>query len=151
MIYLSFNADRLLYNHDTRSNVFCLTAHTGCGKTFTQTAIVQKLNLLNLRCIATALSGIPSTLLLAGRTLHNVFKLPKPILENPVANITANSGYRRYINSSSLIIIDEVYMCPLLVLKIIDRLLWDLCHENDKRKPFGEKTIFLCGIFAKSY
>ena len=54
------------------------------------------------------------------RTLHNVFKLPIPILENSVANITANS---RYINSSSLIIIEEVSMCPLQVLKIIDRLL----------------------------
>jgi PIF1 helicase. len=36
-------------------------------------------------------------------------------------------------------------MCPLQVLKIIDRLLRDLCHENDKRKPFGGKTILLCG------
>ena len=77
------------------------------------------------------------------RTLHNVFKSPMPILENSVANITANSSYGRYINSSSLIIIDEVSMCPLQVLKIIDRLLWDLCHENDKRKPFGRKTILL--------
>jgi hypothetical protein len=46
-----------------------------------------------------------------------------PILENSVANIIANSSYGRYINSSSLIIINEVSMCPLRVLKIIDRLL----------------------------
>ena len=44
--------------HDTRSNVFCLTAHAGCGKTFTQTAIIHKLNSLNLRCIATAFNFI---------------------------------------------------------------------------------------------
>ena len=66
-------------------------------------------------------------------------------LENSVANITANSS--RYINSSSFIIIDEVSMCPLQVLKIIDTLLRDLCAENDKRKPFGGKTILLCGYF----
>ena len=36
--------------------VFCLTAHAGCGKTFTQTAIIHKLNSLNLSCIATAFS-----------------------------------------------------------------------------------------------
>jgi PIF1 helicase. len=77
------------------------------------------------------------------RTLHNVFKLPIPILKNSVANITANSSYGRFINSSLLIIIDEVSMCPLQLLKIIDRLLRDLCDENDKRKRFGRKTILL--------
>ena len=44
-----------------------------------------------------------------------MFKLPMPILENFVANITANISYVRYINLSSLIIIDEVSMCPLQV------------------------------------
>lgn len=58
--------------HNTGSNVFCLTAHAGCGKTFVQTAIIHKLNSLNLRCIATASSGIASTLLIGGRTMHNV-------------------------------------------------------------------------------
>ena len=81
------------------------------------------------------------------RTLHNVFKLPMPIFFNFVANITANSSYVRYINSSSLIIIDKVSMCPLQILEIIDRLLRDLCDENDKHKPFGGKTILLCGNF----
>ena len=38
-------------------------------------------------------------------------------------------------------------MSPLQGLKIIDRLLRDLCDENDKRKPFGGKTILLCGNF----
>ena len=37
------------------------------------------------------------------RILHNVCKFPMPILENSVANITANISYVRYINLSSLI------------------------------------------------
>ena len=81
------------------------------------------------------------------RIFHNVFKLPIPILENPVANIIANVSYGRYISSSSLIIIAEVSRFPLKVLKIIDRLLRDLCDEDDKHKPFGGKTILLCGDF----
>ena len=76
-----------------------------------------------------------------------------PILENSVANIIeniiANISYVRYINISSLIIIDEVSTCPLQVLKVIDRLLRDLCDENDKRKSFGGKTILLCGDFRQ--
>ena len=47
---------REVLHHDTGSNVFCLTAHADCGKTFTQTAIIHKLNSLNLSCIATAVS-----------------------------------------------------------------------------------------------
>ena len=73
---------------------------------------------------------------------------PMPILENSVANITANISYVRYINIS-LIIIHEVSMCPLQVFKIIGKLLRDLCHESNKRKPFGGKTILLCGDFQQ--
>ena len=29
------------------------------------------------------------------------------------------------------------------------RLLRDLCNENDKHKPFGGKTILLCGDFQQ--
>ena len=40
-------------------------------------------------------------------------------------------------------------MCPFQVLKLIDRLLRDLCNENDKRKPFGGKTVLLCADFRQ--
>lgn len=141
---------REVTHHDTGSNVFCLTAHAGCGKTFTQTAVIHRLHALNFRCIATAFSGIASTLLIGGRTLHNAFKLPIPILENSVSGVTPNSSFGRCIYDSSLIIIDEVSMCPLQVLKIIDRLLKDLCtNPDDKQKPFGGKTLLLCGDFRQ--
>ena len=74
-----------------------------------------------------------------------------PILENSVANIIVNISYVRYINISSLIIIDEVSMWPLQVLKIIDRLLWDLCDENVKINHLEEKQYFCAVIFGKSY
>lgn len=80
-------------HHDTGYNIFCLNSHADCGKTYTQTAIIHELNSLNLRCILTAFSDIALILLLGRRTLHF-------------------SSYRRYINSSSLIIIDEVIMYP---------------------------------------
>ncbi|XP_065368825.1 uncharacterized protein LOC135961256 [Calliphora vicina] len=136
--------------HDTGSNVFCLTAHAGCGKTFVQTAIIHKMNSLNLRCIASAYSGIASILLIGGKTLHNVFKIPVPLLDTSVSGVTPNSSQGQYINSSSLIIIDEVSMCPLLLLKVIDRLLRDISTDgNSKNKVFAGKTIFLCGDFRQ--
>lgn len=141
---------REVQHRNTGSNVFCLTAHAGCGKTFTQTAIIHKLQSLNLRVIATAFSGIASTLLIGGRTLHNVFKLPIPILDTSVSKVTPNSSQGHFINASSLILIDEVSMAPLQICKVIDRLLKDLCtNDDDKRKPFAGKTVLLCGDFRQ--
>jgi len=141
---------REVIHHDTESNVYCLTAHAGCGKTFVQTAIIHRLRAMNLTCIATAFSGIASTLLIDGKTLHNVFKLPIPLLDTSVSNVTPNSAQGQYINSASLILIDEISMCPLQVLKIIDDLLRDLCtNEMDKKKTFGGKPVLLCGDFRQ--
>lgn len=134
-------------HHDTGSNVFCLTAHAGCGKTFVQTAIIHKLNSLNIKCIPCAFSGIASTLLLGGRTLHNVFKLPIQIVENSVSSISANSPQAEAIKAAHLIIIDEVSMCPKHALRLIDRFLRDICGVD---RLFGGKTILLCGDFRQT-
>lgn len=41
-------------------------------------------------------------------------------------------------------------MCPVMVLKVIDRLLKDLCvDDQSKTKIFGGKTILLCGDFRQ--
>ena len=41
------------------------------------------------------------------------------------------------------------FLCSLQALKLVDRFLRDLCHENYKLKPFGGKTILLCGDFRQ--
>lgn len=108
------------------------------------------MNALNLRCIAAAFSGIASTLLIGGRTLHNCFKLPIPLLDTSVSSITATSPDGRRLVGASLIIIDEVSMCPLQALKVVDKLMRDLCTDPmDKIKPFGGKTVLLCGDFRQ--
>lgn len=134
-------------HHDTGCNVFCLTAHAGFGKTYVQTAIIHKLHSLNLRCLPCALSGIAATLLIGGRTLHNVFKLPIQLVENSVSAIKANSSQGQVIKSASLIVIDEISMCPIYALKAIDRLLRDICENNDQL--FGGKTILMFGAFRQ--
>ena len=39
---------------------------------------------------------------------------------------------------------------PWLIIGAIGDLR-DLCDENDERKPFGGKTILLCGDLGKTY
>lgn len=73
-------------------------------KAFIQTAIIYNFNLHNIGCIATAFSGIASTVLLGGRISHNVFKMLIHILENSLTNITANG---RLCTFHKFIIIDN--------------------------------------------
>ncbi|XP_071035280.1 uncharacterized protein [Parasteatoda tepidariorum] len=142
----------VLCDEDKESNekVFCLTAHAGCGKTFVPKAILSKLRSMQHDCISCAFSGIAASLLEGGRTLHNVFKLPIPLLENAVSGITANSRHAIRLLQSSLIIIDEVSMCPIYAIQVIDRLLRDIASNGDKEKLFGGKTVLLCGDFQKT-
>lgn len=141
---------REVQHQDTGSNVFLLTAHAGCGKTFTQTAILHRLRALNRICLATAFSGIAATLLIDGKTLHNAFKLPIPLLDTSVPKISANSAYGRWLDRLSLLLIDEVSMCPLQALKIIDNLLKDVCSDEQRKAlPFAGKTVLLCGDFRQ--
>lgn len=72
------------------------------------------------------------------------------ILDNSVANISARSTQATYIKSTSIIIIDEISMCPLGAIKTIDRLLNDLADdEADKLKPLGNKPVLMCGDFRQ--
>ena len=78
-----------------------------------------------------------------------MFKLPMPIFENSAANIIANISYVRYINISEKII-DEVSMCPLQVLKIIDYCgIYAIKMINVNH--LEEKQYFYAVIFGKSY
>lgn len=141
--------DTILLSVQGSSNqkVFCLSAHAGCGKTFVQKAILCKLRSLNISCLPCAFSGIAASLLDGGRTLHHRFGLPIPILENSVSSITANSAKGDAIRNSTLILIDEISMCPVYALQTIDRLLRDFC---DSSQMFGGKTVLLCGDFRQT-
>jgi len=131
-------------------NAFCLTSYAGCGKTFVQKTILYKLRSLGLSCLACSFSGIAASLLEGGRTIHNLFKLPIPLTETSVSSVKPNSKEARELSEASLIIIDEISMCPVLALNIIDNLLKDIAENGDKCKLFGGKTILLCGDFRQT-
>ena len=70
-----------------------------------------------------AWTGIASILLRGGVTVHNLFKLPVPILETSSCNVSPSSPYAEYLRSLSLILIDEGSMIPNQALDAIDRKL----------------------------
>lgn len=132
------------------NKVFCLTALGGCGKTYVQKTIMCKLRSLGLDCIPCAYSGIAASLLEGGRTIHNVFKLPIPITEASVSGITLNSPEAKRIEKCSLIIIDEISMCPVYALNVIDRLLRDIRPQEFQLTLFGGLPVLMCGDFRQT-
>lgn len=135
---------------ESQTKLFCLAAHAGCGKTYVQKTILCKLRSLGLSCLPCAYSGIAASLLDGGRTLHNQFKLPINLHETSTSGITANSAKAQVIRQASLLIIDEISMCPLLALKTIDRFLRDIADLSNRNNPFGGKTVLMCGDFRQT-
>ena len=95
---------------------------------------------------AAAWTGIAATLLHQGRTVHNLFKLPVPILDTSSCNITPSSKQAAMLRSLHLIIIDEASMVPIHALHAIDRVLQDITGVI---VPFGGKVFLLGGDFRQ--
>ncbi|XP_065640567.1 uncharacterized protein LOC136073126 [Hydra vulgaris] len=90
--------------------------------------------------------GIAATLLKKGCTLHGLFKLPVPILENSTCNVTPNSIHGKFLRQISLYLLDEASMIPKYALNAIDKLLQDVCIN---KFPFGGKVILMGGDFRQ--
>ena len=118
----------------------------GTGKTFTYNECLKELERRGVSHVATSFSGIASTLLRKGQTVHSAFKLPVPVLDGARCNIDVNSRRADVLLHSHLFIIDEVSMLPAPALQAIDLCLQDICRNNI---PFGGKTILLGGDFRQ--
>jgi len=70
---------------------------------------------------ASAWVGIVATLLSSGRTFHNLFKLPVPILNTSTHSVTSNPTHADYLRSVTLFIVDEASVVPVHVLNALDQ------------------------------
>ena len=129
------------------SKIFYLDAPAGCGKTYVQETLRSYMRSQSRNCIAACYTGIAASLISGGWTLHNVFKLPVPLLETSVPDIDYQSTHAEWLRKCELIIIDEASMVPSVALTIIDRLLRDITGIN---KPFGGKAVLLSGDFRQT-
>ena len=67
-----------------------------------------------------------STFFSGGRTLHNLFKLPVPILDTSTCNVSPTSDHAATLRDLHLIIMDEASIIPVHALCAIDLLLFAL-------------------------
>ena len=134
-------------NDDTRANIFFLDGPGGTGKTFTYNYIIKAVIGQNLNVSTCAWTGIAATLLHNGKTVHSLFKLPVPVLDNSTCNVKPNSRHAQFLREQHIIIFDEASMIPKYALQAIDNMFKDICQSN---VPFAGKVVLLGGDFRQT-
>nr|XP_047129617.1 ATP-dependent DNA helicase PIF1-like [Hydra vulgaris] len=133
-------------NENKQSRLFFMDGPAGCGKTLTYNYLIAETSSRHIITATAAWTGIAATLLKKGCTLHGLFKLPVPILENSTCNVTPNSIHGKFLRQVSLYLQDEASMIPKHALNAIDKLLQDVCNN---KFPFGGKVILMGGDFRQ--
>ena len=118
----------------------------GSGKTTVYNTLHCYFSSIGLKTATCAWTGIAATLLFGGRTTHNLFKLPVPILDTSVCRISPTSTHAAYLRTIDIFILDEASMIPVHALSAIDRMLRDI---TDIDVPFGGKIFVLGGDFRQ--
>ena len=133
--------DSVISPNQFRPTVYYLDGPGGSGKTFTYNYLVAELHSRGYKVATATWTGIAATLLIGGRTVHSLFKLPIPLLDNSSCDISPTSNYAAMLRGISLFVVDESSMVPVYAFDAIDRLLRDITGLDS---PFGGK-IFLWG------
>ena len=131
-----------------RPRVFFIDAPGGCGKTFVANTLISYALGKSLKVASCAWTGIAGNLLRFGMTVHCLFKLPLNIDDRTSSSITTTSNQAAFLNSLSLIFVDEASMIPLHALRAIDVVLGDI--TSNRGTPFGGKLIVFAGDFRQT-
>lgn len=130
------------------NNIMFLDAPGGTGKTFLVNLILAKIRSRQKIALATASSGIASTLLHGGRTMHSTFKIPLDThrMDQPTCNIKRGTAFAKVLQDTSAIIVDEAPMTHRTAYEAIDRTVQDITRVN---RPMGGIPTLLCGDFRQ--
>jgi hypothetical protein len=136
---LLFPHQRAAYNailhhvEENKGGIFFLDAQGGTGKTFILNLLLAKIPQRKQIALAVASSGIASTLLRGGRTVHSAFKLPLNLAhgDRPVYDISKGSGQAKVLKQCTAIIWDKCTMAHKKALEALHHTLQDLNGNND--------------------
>ncbi|XP_058810656.1 ATP-dependent DNA helicase PIF2-like [Phymastichus coffea] len=133
-------------NDYTGSTCSYIDGQGGSGKTFVYTTIYNLLMSENMKCSTMAFTGIATTLLPNGRTVHKTFGLPVPTFNNSSSNIKIQSDEGMLLKNTKVFIWNEAPMAPRCGLEIVNRS-FKYIMNNDL--PFGGKIMVLGGDFRQ--
>jgi len=154
-----FIADTITHSMETyqerpsldRPRVFFTDAPGGTGKTFVCNTLIAKALSLGLKVASCAWTGIAGNLLRFGSTCHKLFKFPVPIDDRSRCSVSPISPHAQFLNSLSLIFVDEASMMSYQAIRCLDLMLRDISPDpQGKHMPFGGKLILFCGDFRQT-
>jgi ATP-dependent DNA helicase PIF1 len=131
---------------NNKSWMFFVDGPGGTGKTFLYKEILARVRSEGLIGIATATSGITTSILPGGRTAHSRFKVLITLAENSTCSFGKQSGTAELLHRASLIIWDEAAMTRRQAVECLDRSLQDIMNCS---LPFGGKVMVFGGDFRQ--
>jgi hypothetical protein len=118
----------------------------GVGKTYIYRCLYHYARWKGLEAQNAAFAGIAANLLPHGRTMHNLFVLPVPLLKDSSSSIEHNTKAARELTNSSYILIDEVPAAHRFAMECGNRKMKELKGFNiepEKEDLFGDHAIFM--------
>ena len=126
-----------------QGGLYFLNASGGTGKSYLMNVIIAALCQKGLKVCPTASSGIASTGLLGGQTVHSSFKIPLNCDFTSVSHIKYQTKLGEQVRKLDCVIWDEAPMQSKDVLETLDRSFRFLRGRPDE--PFGGITMLLAG------
>ncbi|XP_019232986.1 PREDICTED: uncharacterized protein LOC109213628 [Nicotiana attenuata] len=136
--------DRIFKN---KCGAFFINGPGGTGKIFLYRALLATVRSKGFVALATATSGVATSILPGGQTAHSRFKFPIDIDENISCNISKQSSLASLIRDAKLIMWDEVSMAKKQLIEAFDLLMKDLM---DTKTLFGGKVVVFGGDFRQT-
>ena len=133
-------------DNDINDPIF-VYASGGCGKTRLFNTLIARNLIENHKVAVVSSTGLSATLLINGRTVHNLFKVPLKQNEDSVCQIPKNSNLAKYLKSIKLIIWDEAASSNKFIFETVDRSMQDLCGN---KLLFGGKLLVCGGDFRQT-
>jgi hypothetical protein len=119
----------------------------GTGKTFLYRALLGTVRSQNKIVVATATSGVATSIMPGGRTTHSRFKIPLTLDDKCGCGFTKQCGTAKLLQQASLIIWDETSMTKRQAVEALDYSMRDIMDCKDL--PFGGKTVVFGGDFRQ--
>jgi hypothetical protein len=125
---------------------FYLDGPGGCGKTFLYNVLIDAVESLGGYTVSAAYTGIASSLLRNGATIHKTYSVPVDGEYAYSLSISPTSAEAKRLKDAKLLIFDEATMIPLWMLRFIDKLLRDIMQRDSL---FGGKVVVMGGDFRQ--
>ena len=135
--------------YKSAGGMFFLDGPGGTGKSFLLQLLLHHERKDGFLPLATASTGIASTLLPGCRTVHSRFRVPINITAESICNVKKNSPLAVLLRDPRvrMVIIDESPMLHRHVLECLDRTLRDL--RSRPESAFGGLLLVLAGDFRQ--